>query len=320
RFANEISVLFSPYDPANFVFPPQRVLDQVLDLINSAELADIWTADETIGWLYQYFTPKELRDKARSESQAPRNSYELAFRNQFYTPRYVVEFLTDNTLGRTWYEMLQGDTALIEHCQYLVRRPTEIFLAQGEDAPESDIDTSALSQEELLQQPVYIPYRALKDPRRLKVLDPACGSGHFLLYAFDLLAVIYEEAWERGLTDQELGMNLRDDYASLDDLRCDIPRLILRHNLHGIDIDRRATQIAALALWLRAQRYYNDHKIDRKNRPAITQGNIVVAEPMPGDRELLDEFVAQLEPPIAQMVRSGERRVAEECRTRWRRR
>lgn len=302
QFADEISVLFSPYDPANFVFPPQRVLDQVLDLINSAELADIWTADETIGWVYQYFTPKELRDKARSESQAPRNSYELAFRNQFYTPRYVVEFLTDNTLGRTWYEMRQGQTVLVEQCRYLVRRPNEIFLAQGENAPESDIDTSALSQEELLQQPVYIPYRALKDPRRLKVLDPACGSGHFLLYAFDLLATIYEEAWQNDLTDS-LGMNLRDDYDTLDRLRCNIPRLILAVNLHGIDIDRRATQIAALALWLRAQRYYNDHTIDRKNRPAITQGNIVVAESMPGDRALLDEFVAQLEPPIDQMVK-----------------
>ena len=52
--------------------------------------------------MYQYFTPKELRDQARKESPAPRNSYELAFRNQFFTPRDVVEFLTDNTLGRIW--------------------------------------------------------------------------------------------------------------------------------------------------------------------------------------------------------------------------
>ena len=74
----------------------------------------IWSQDETIGWVYQYFTPKELRDAARDPkkggSQAPRNSYELAFRNQFFTPRYVVEFLTDNTLGRIWYEMRKGDT------------------------------------------------------------------------------------------------------------------------------------------------------------------------------------------------------------------
>ena len=66
--------------------PPQRVLDEVLALLNGEELAGIWTEDETIGWVYQYFTPKELRDQARKESQAPRNSYELAFRNQFYTP------------------------------------------------------------------------------------------------------------------------------------------------------------------------------------------------------------------------------------------
>jgi hypothetical protein len=98
--SQEIGVLFSPTDPANRVYPPQRVLDDVLGLLNGEELKAIWSEDETIGWVYQYFTPKELRDQARKESQAPRNSYELAFRNQFFTPRYVVEFLTDNTLGR----------------------------------------------------------------------------------------------------------------------------------------------------------------------------------------------------------------------------
>ena len=106
--SQEIGVLFSPTDPANRVYPPQRVLNEVLDLINSEELEGIWSEDETIGWVYQYFTPKELRDQARKESQAPRNSYELAFRNQFFTPRYVVEFLIDNTLGRIWYEMRKG--------------------------------------------------------------------------------------------------------------------------------------------------------------------------------------------------------------------
>ena len=87
----------------------------------------------------------------RKESQAPRNSRELAVRNQFFTPRYVVQFLTDNTLGRTWYEMMQGDTQLA-HLDYLVRRPNEVFLAEGESAPESDTDESELSQEELLQR------------------------------------------------------------------------------------------------------------------------------------------------------------------------
>ena len=128
--SEEIGVLFNPNDSANRIYPPHRVLDEVLSLINNEELKEIWTQDETIGWVYQYFTPKELRDKARKESQAPRNSYELAFRNQFYTPRYVVEFLSDNTLGRMWYEMCRGSTKLVDECRYLVRRPKEIFLSE----------------------------------------------------------------------------------------------------------------------------------------------------------------------------------------------
>src|SRR5215213_8159040 len=131
--SEEIGVLLSPTDPAHHLFPPQRVLDQVLDLINADELAEVWDEEETIGWVYQYYTPKELRDQARKESQAPRNSYELSFRNQFYTPRYVVRFLVDNTLGRTWYEMRQGITRLTEQCSYLVRPPDEVFLSWWTD-------------------------------------------------------------------------------------------------------------------------------------------------------------------------------------------
>jgi hypothetical protein len=144
--SDEIGVLFNPNDPANRLYPRQKVLDDVLDLLNGGgikpdetelreEWPKIWSQDETIGWVYQYFTPKELRDQARKESQAPRNSYELAFRNQFFTPRYVVEFLTDNTLGRIWYEMRKGNTTLKDQCRYMVRRPTELFLKDGEQPP-----------------------------------------------------------------------------------------------------------------------------------------------------------------------------------------
>jgi hypothetical protein len=369
--SEEIGVLFDPDDPVNRLYPPQRVLDQVLELINHEELGDIWSQDETIGWIYQYFTPKELRERARKESAAPRNSYELAFRNQFYTPRYVVQFLTDNTLGRIWYEMRQGETRLVEQCEYLVRRPDEVFLGINEESPVAaddqadagfllgktdemaefampgDGDDEAASRlaefaqmvrpfdmegdpspetsqsllaevangaadepvegktqdlwdcilaahsggrfaqdvaegnpvavtrmangicrrllvgrkedgssEELLNAPYLVPFREKKDPREIKILDPACGSGHFLLYCFDLLLTIYEEAWD----DEEAGerartqrVSLRDQYGSKEEFLRDVPGLILEHNLHGIDIDVRATQIAALALWLRAQ-------------------------------------------------------------------
>src|SRR5437764_5480462 len=386
--SGEIGVLFSPHDSANRLFPPYHVLEQVLVLLNNEELKDIWAEDETIGWVYQYFTPKELRDQARKESQAPRNSYELAFRNQFYTPSYVVQFLTDNTLGRTWYEMRQGSTLLKEQCAYLVRRPNEVFLAkadspeveqaqrwlQGEDVPEPDLwslaytingyvragefgeessrwmkerlprltpddakelktqelldllflffryerfnegmldnlsreiavimdvlrervrppDRENRSQEELLRAPFFIPYRPKKDPREIKILDPACGSGHFLLYCFALLLDIYEEAYE----DPDLGARLQADYPAKDGLRRAVPGLILRHNLHGIDIDLRCTQIAALALWLRCQRAYQEFGL-KTDRPKISRSNFVCAEPMPGEEQMLREFVGELEP------------------------
>ena len=150
-----------------------------------------------------------------------------------------------------------------------------------------------LSQEELLKQPVHIPHRPKKDPREIKILDPSCGSGHFLLYCFDLLLTIYEEAY----ADPDLGPALQKDYPNLEDLRRDVPRMIVAHNVHGIDIDLRATQIAALALWLRCQRAYQEMGL-KKDRPKIKRSNLVCAEPMPGEEQMLKEFVGQLEPRL----------------------
>src|SRR5260370_41955941 len=109
-----LGLIVSEGDLASGLFPTPRALDAVLEQLNQEEIKSIWAEYETIGWIFQYFTPKELRDKARKDSAAPRNSYEMAFRNQFFTPRFVVEFLVDNTLGRTWYEMRGGDTAVTQ--------------------------------------------------------------------------------------------------------------------------------------------------------------------------------------------------------------
>jgi hypothetical protein len=198
--------------------------------------------------------------------------------------------------------MRKGDTKLKDQCRYLVRRASETFLEVGKSTPQDTAESAtALSQEELLHQPVYIPHRPKKDPRELTVLDPACGSGHFLLYSFDVLRAIYEEAYN----DAELGPALKKDYPTLNDLRRAVPGLILSHNLHGIDIDLRATQIAALTLWLRAQRAYQEMEIKGADRPKITRSNIVCAEPMPGEQGLLEEFVTGLQPTVlGQLVRA----------------
>ena len=229
EIAQEVRALFDRRDAATILWPRRQALHDLLAALNDPEIASVWIEDETIGWVYQYFNGEDERRQMRAESQAPRNSRELAVRNQFFTPRYVVQFLTDNSLGRTWCEMRGADTQLT-HLDYLVK------------------------SEEGFEE------RASKDPRDLRVLDPACGSGHFLLYAFDLLAGdptrsffgIYEEAWRtEGAPKSEVtGRTLREDYESESALHRAVPELILRHNLHGIDIDPRAAQIATLALWL----------------------------------------------------------------------
>jgi hypothetical protein len=294
----DLGSLFDRFNPQGLIFPEPSVLNELLEEINHPDLAPLWAEDETIGWIYQYWNSKEERKAMRDASAAPRNSRELAVRNQFFTPRYVVEFLTDNTLGRIWYEMTKGETRLAEQCRYLVRRPTETFLAEGETAPtqHSTLNTQnseeALSQEELLKQTVYIEHRELKDPREIRLLDPACGSMHFGLYAFDLFEVIYSEYWELNIQNSKL----KTLYASKEAYMLDVPRLIIENNIHGVDIDPRAVQIAGLSLWLRAQKTWKD--TPAAGRPRVRRSNIVCAEPMPGSDAMLEDFVQTLDPPL----------------------
>jgi hypothetical protein len=274
ELSTEIKVLFDRRDPASVLWPKRATFEELLALLNAPELAGVWGEDETIGWVYQFFNSREerqaLRDPKAGGSQAPRNSYELAVRNQFFTPLYVVRFLTENTLGRTWIEMMGEKTRLAERCDFLV--------------------TGVESRGP----------RAKKDPRDIRILDPACGSGHFLLYAFDLLLPIYEEAWAdlEAAPLAATGRKLAQDYPDLDALRRAVPGLILGENLHGVDIDPRCAQIAALALWLRAQRAYRESGVAPSERPRITRTHIVVAEPMPGDAALVEAFAADLQPPL----------------------
>ena len=116
-----LKVLFDRRDAMAPLWPRPRALDDLSETLNNPKLTDLWSEDEAIGWIYQYFNADDVK-QMRAESSMPRNSRELAVRNQFFTPRYIVEFLTDNTLGRIWYEMTQGKTRLLEQCHYCVFR------------------------------------------------------------------------------------------------------------------------------------------------------------------------------------------------------
>jgi hypothetical protein len=277
ELGQELPGLFDRYAPQGRLFPREAALLQVIQLINDAEIDALWGEDETIGWIYQYFNSKEER-KAMRESPAPRNSRELAVRNQFFTPRYVVQFLVDNTLGKLWFDATGSATRLRERCQYLLVKPKEAPPAAAK----------------------------LRDPRTLKLLDPACGSMHFGLYAFDLFLEIYGESWEweqlHGAGSLDISTQTQaglkplcqtyDDQAAF--LR-DVPRLIIEHNIYGVDIDARAAQIATLALWLRAQRAWHDAAVKPKDRPVLGRGHVIAATAPPADIKLREHFVANLD-------------------------
>jgi len=124
ELGREVRVLFDRRDPASLVWPRRPALLALLETLNDPKLATVWPEDETLGWVYQFFNSGEeralMRDTKRGGSAAPRNRRELAVRNQFFTPRYVVRFLVDNTLGRMWREMAGEGTTLLGQCAYFV--------------------------------------------------------------------------------------------------------------------------------------------------------------------------------------------------------
>lgn len=276
----ELPSVFDRYSPYGLMWPDETTLTKLFDLINNenltafyddqtGETVDFWREDETLGWIFQYYNSLEERRKMRDESNRPRNSREMAVRNQFFTPDYVVRFLTDNSLGRIWYEMTGGQTAITDLCQYMIHRPDEVL------AP-----------------------RPLKEPTELSMLDPACGSMHFGLYTFDVMEAIYMDAWDNQpeLLSQYRYTETRESFARL------VPKLILENNIYGAEIDPRALQIAALSLWLRAQQSWSNLGVPREERPVIERSHLVLAEPMPGNKRMLKLLTEQLDKPMQRLL------------------
>ena len=162
---------------------------------------------EIIGWLYQYYISErknEVMDGFKKNHKAGAN--EIPAATQLFTPDWIVRYLVQNTVGRLWMQS-HPDSQLHKKWDYYIW-PSE---------------NDAAGDEDILK---------IQTPEDLTVCDPACGSGHMLTYAFDLLYEIYEE----------------EGYAP-----SDIPGLILKHNLYGMEIDERAASLAAFALTMKAR-------------------------------------------------------------------
>jgi hypothetical protein len=215
RMAAQIRVLFDPDNLPSRLFPRPRALRDLIVLLNEPALSEAWQPgnEETIGWVYQYFNEPDL-EIFRSASAPKVPPHLIAARTQQFTPRWIVTYLVQNTLGRLWVQM-HPDTRLAEGWKYLV--PVE-----------------------------GAPREPLKRAKDIEVLDPAAGTMHFGLVAFDLLAEMYTEELERA------GEPGWPTVPSVQD-KADIAASIIEHNLFGIDIDLRAVQLSALALFLKAK-------------------------------------------------------------------
>lgn len=242
------------------LFPiPPATLREVVERLDDAGLASAWTDDTTLGWVYQYWNdpdrealdakinPKTVWGSGKIEP------HEIASKTQMFTERYMVEWLLQNSLGLTWLCMCQkyGWTPDADRVLPVLETRRAEWRTKRE-AGEVALDALMPIHGELEDRWKYyvsqpIPDDAVANAPQflcdLKILDPACGSGHFLVIAFDLLAALYrEEARHRGqsINDREIAES------------------ILEKNLHGIDIDPRATQIAAAALYLKAKTVAGD--------------------------------------------------------------
>lgn len=226
--------MFEKIEDYTELLMPDDLLSEssILTSIREVMTPDVCQDVEVIGWLYQFYISEKKDEVMARKSAVPVEDIPAV--TQLFTPHWIVRYMVENSLGRLW--MLNNPMSrLIEKMDYYIK-------------PEQD----------------EADFLRVSSPEELKICDPACGSGHILVYAFDLLYAIYEE---RGYDAH------------------DIPEQILTKNLYGIEIDERAGELAGLALTVKARskdrRFFN-----RKVYP-----NICVLENVSIDEDDLNVYM-----------------------------
>ncbi|MEH6954445.1 BREX-1 system adenine-specific DNA-methyltransferase PglX [Neobacillus drentensis] len=203
---------------------PDYLLDSesvIKKLISNEALTESFTEVEVIGWLYQFYNsePKDMVF-ANLKKNKKIEKYDIPAATQLFTPKWIVQYMVENSLGQLWLES-NPDSSIKESMQYYIE--------------------PADQEEEVKDRLEEIRYKSV-NLEEITIIDPCVGSGHILVYAFDLLFQMYEEA----------------GYPS-----GEIPQLILEKNLYGLDIDDRAAQLASFALMMKGRE--KSHRIFRKN-------------------------------------------------------
>ena len=250
KLSEELRVLFDPDALVSRFLPQPKVLKELTHLLNAPDLAPAWQPgnEETIGWVYQGFNEVDLEPlRGLSSFKIPKEL--LPAKTQKFTLRWVVKYLVQNTLGRLWLE-LHPDSQLASSLDYLVPLPN------------------------VHRRPPNV--KSVKD---ITFLDPACGTMHFGLVAFDLFAAMYREEMQNV---GKPGWPAKPPAANEEE----IPNAIIAHNLHGMDIDPRAVQLSALTLYLKAK------TLNPKAR--LSQSRLACANIHMLDGDHLREFAEQM--------------------------
>ncbi|WP_318471994.1 BREX-1 system adenine-specific DNA-methyltransferase PglX [Photobacterium leiognathi] len=208
QLSKAMSFMFEKLDDATELLLPDNLTktDSILkDLINDIP-EDNWQEIEVIGWLYQFYI-SEHKDAVIGKVV---KREDIPAATQLFTPNWIVKYLVQNSLGRQWLATYP-DSELKEKMEYYI--------------------TPAEQSDDVIEQLKAITPTSI-DPEEIKVLDPACGSGHILVEVYEVLREIY---LERGYRQRE------------------IPELILTKNIYGLDIDDRAAQMAAFAVMMKAR-------------------------------------------------------------------
>ena len=234
-------------DYTEMLLPDDLLSDQsfVTDIRNGMTDEDCQNV-EVMGWLYQFYITDRKDDAEKKKSKkGGLKSDEQAAVTQLFTPHWVVRYMVENSLGRIWMT-LHPESRLIDEMPYYI--PT----------PEGQID--------------IIP-EDIHSAQDIRFIDPCMGSGHILVYAFDLFCKMYEE----------------EGYQSRE-----IPALILQNNIYGLDIDHRCYQLASFALTMKGRAYHSRYlrKIVMPNVMALQNidRDTIEASGSWGDKSLMWQF------------------------------
>ena len=256
ELAEDLPGLFGSAGIADLIPIPAATLRHAVEELNKEELESCWSDDMTLGWVYQYWNdPERERLDVKINDGGKVEPHEIASKTQMFTERYMVDWMLQNSLGLMWFTLCKKNGWIPEvEANGTLQRLEERRIDWRAKRTAGEVSLTELmpleSEEErrwayfLLGQ--EIPEEAVdlapESVREWKILDPAVGSGHFLVVALGLLLALFrEEARHRGeVSDPEWS-----DRAIVEHL--------LAHTLHGIDIDPRAVQIAAASLWLQGK-------------------------------------------------------------------